>query len=147
LSGRMFRLTLVLNQVRHSRLTNPMIKHLPQGPSHARPPRLLPIDSVHGLVQEETDSPSVPGRCVDDASGCAYRTEFMLGQGGSRSGLVDSRGQGGCAKGMSEQTCVSPGSSVVYPFRNKQIRVRHENRNIGQTSYSMSHQPDYLRRL
>jgi hypothetical protein len=43
-----------------------MIKHLPQRPSHTRPPRLFPIDSVHGLVQEQTDTPSVPDRCIDD---------------------------------------------------------------------------------
>jgi len=55
-------------KVRCSRLTNPMIKHLAQRPSHTRPPRLFPIDSVHGLVQEQTDPPSVAGRCVDDGS-------------------------------------------------------------------------------
>lgn len=46
-----------------------MIKHLPQRSGHTRPPRLFPIDSVHGLVQEQTDPPSVPGRYVDDRSG------------------------------------------------------------------------------
>ena len=46
-----------------------MIKHLPQRPSHTCPPRLFPIDSVHGLVQEQTDTPSIPGSYVDDVSG------------------------------------------------------------------------------
>jgi hypothetical protein len=68
-----------------------MIKHLPQRSSHTRPPRLLPIDSVHGLVQEETDSPSIPGRCVDGDFGI----ESRAGQGDLGSGLVVGRSQSG----------------------------------------------------
>ena len=35
-----------------------MIEHLAQGSCHPCPPRLFPIDGVHGLVQEESDPPS-----------------------------------------------------------------------------------------
>jgi hypothetical protein len=64
-----------------------MIKHFPQRSSHTRPPRLFPINSVHGLVQEQTDTPPVAGRCNDDRSGVGI--ELRSGQGNLGSGSVD----------------------------------------------------------